>query len=240
RATLEAAFEDQALAAAVEESPFELNEGGVRGPAPAAPPAASQPKAIEPPHETVVEAKTVRPPTSRVVPKSPSPEIATAAPPAEVKAPAASPEVAPPPIVAGQPKKAPTAPVARPAPPASQGAAGAPVAAASKGKSAVPAAGKTGQAAAIPVAAVKDHDETAAWETELAQLNLKDKERGLLRGTGAKATGAPVQAGDMDLMSLLDSGGMPGMPGSEAEQAAPQAEPVPLAKLKESREPQAR
>ena len=234
RATLEAAFEDQALAAAVEESPFELNEGGVRGPAPAAPPAASQPKAIEPPHETVVEAKTVRPPTSRVVPKSPSPEIATAAPPAEVKAPAASPEVAPPPIVAGQPKKAPTAPVARPVPPASQGTAGAPVAAAPKGKSAAPAAVKTGQAAAIPVAAVKDHDETAAWETELAQLNLKDKERGLLRGTGAKATAAPVDQSEVDLMSLIDTGGMPGALDSGAETPTAHPPSVPLAHVKET------
>src|SRR6185295_19484900 len=75
---------------------------------------------------------------------------------------------------------------------------------------------------------------TAAWETELTQLNLKDKERGLLRGTGAKASGTPAQAGDMDLMSLLDSGGMPGLPGSESEQPAPQPPSVPVAKPKET------
>ena len=84
------------------------------------------------------------------------------------------------------------------------------------------------------MAAVKDHDETAAWETELAQLNLKDKERGLLRGTGAKATAAPVDQSEVDLMSLIDTGGMPGAPDSGAETPTAHPPSVPLAHVKET------
>ena len=114
---------------------------------------------------------------------------------------------------------------------------GAPVAAAPKGAPPAPAAAKTGSpapASGIPVAAVKDQDETAAWETELAQLNLKDRERGLLRGTGAKATAVPVDQSEVDLMSLIDTGGMPGAPDSGAD--VPMAHPssVPLAHSKET------
>jgi len=240
RATLEAAFEDQALAAAVpEESPFELNEGGFRSPVPAATPAGPTPKKAEPQHDTLVEAKTVRPPSSRVVPKGPPTETAPAGAPADVKPPAASsPAVAPPPpIVAGPSKKAPAAPAAGPAPPAAKGAPGAPVAAAPKGTSPAPAAGKAGRPAGIPVAALKDHDETAAWEAELAQLNLKDKERGLLRGTGAKATTVPVDQSEVDLMSLLDSGGMPGEADGGAQGPAAHPPSVPLVHAKEGLKP---
>jgi len=84
------------------------------------------------------------------------------------------------------------------------------------------------------VAEVKDHDEAAAWETELAQLNLKDKERGLLRGTGAKVTVAPADPTEVDLMSLLDTEGMPGMPDSGAEKSTAHPPSVPLAHAKET------
>jgi len=89
RATLEAAFADQAFAAgSPEESAFELNDLGVRSPAPAAQPAAPAPRPAEEQKPAVVEAKTVRPPTSRVVPKTPAP--ATAQPPAAVAPPTSS------------------------------------------------------------------------------------------------------------------------------------------------------
>ena len=229
RAALEAAFKDPSLGATTpEESPFETTSEGPVGIGVPVPPAAKK--------EEVVEARTIRPPTSRVVPKGPVP--------AEPPAPASP--VEPPPVVSGHTKKTPepSTPPTQAKTPAAKGVAAAstmPPAPASKTASPKPVAPHTpaAPAGAVPVSDVGE-DATAAWETELTQLNLKDKERGLLRGTGAKATGAPVQAGDMDLMSLLDSGGMPGMPGSEAEQAAPQAEPVPLAKQKESTKPHAR
>ncbi len=64
---------------------------------------------------------------------------------------------------------------------------------------------------AIPLSESVGADETAAWEAELAQLNLKAGERDLLRGTAAKASGAPVdQTAEADLLSLLDEpGGAP-------------------------------
>src|SRR3989442_511508 len=241
RAALDAAFEDQALAgAAAEESPFELDDGGVRSSAPAASPAAPPPTKAVPQRETIVEAKTIRPPSSRVVPAGPAPETAPAGSPTAVS-PAAPPSpavVAPPPIVAGQAKKAPVAPEAKPAPPVAKGPPGSPAAAAPKGAPSAPVkAGQPARAGGIPVAELKDHDETAAWETELAQLNLKDRERGMLRGTGAKATAAPVDQGEVDLMSLLDTGAMPGLPASGAEKAAAHPPSVPLAQGKETSKP---
>lgn len=245
RATLEAAFADQAFAGGTaEESPFELNDMGVRSPAPAAQTTAPTPHAAEPEKETVVEAKTVRPPTSRVVPKAVTPETVPA-PPAAVAHPASSSPaaVSPPPVVAGPARKAPATHAEPPAtvaaavkPATVAGKAGAPAVPASKGLTPAPPApaAQPAKAAAIPVADLKGHDETAAWETELAQLNLKDKERGLLRGTGAKVTAAAVDQTEVDLMSLLDTGGMPGAPGGGAEAPAAHPPSVPLAHAREA------
>ena len=207
RAALEAAFEDPSLGATQpEESPFELSDhgsGGAGAPAPA------------PAKEQVVEAKTIRPPSSRVVPKGPTPEEI----PAPVVEPAAAPgPVMPPPVVSAHGKKktseAPASAAAKTStkmtPPQASASKTAPPQPVAPQAHAAPGGGVT-------VADVAE-DAKAAWETELTQLNLKDKERGLLRGTGAKAGGAPAQAGDLDLMSLLDTGGMPGFPGPEAEQ----------------------
>jgi tetratricopeptide (TPR) repeat protein len=230
RAALEAAFEDPSLGATgPEESPFELSDlgsGGAGAPAP------------EP---QVVEAKTIRPPSSRVVPKGPVPEDipAPVVEPAEPHGP-----VTPPPVVSAHGKKTsePTASAAaktattRTTTAQATGSAHAPTPAQAGASKAAPqpAAPQAHSApgGGVPVSDVAE-DAKAAWETELTQLNLKDKERGLLRGTGAKATGSPAQAGDLDLMSLLDSGGMPGFPGSEAEQPAPPAPSVPVAKPQE-------
>src|SRR5881296_2325571 len=223
RAALEAAFKDPSLGATTpEESPFETASEGPVGIGAPVPPAAKK--------EEVVEARTIRPPTSRVVPKGP----VSGEPPAP-----ASP-VEPPPVVSGHTKKAPepSTPPTQAKTPAAKGVAAAstmPPAPASKTAPPKPVAPHTpaAPAGAVPVSDVGE-DATAAWETELTQLNLKDKERGLLRGTGAKATGAPVQAGDMDLMSLLDSGGMPGMPDSTHDTSIPEPEPVPVVKAKAS------
>jgi len=241
RAALEAAFDDPALGGTgPEESPFELageGPGGIGSP---------DPPAVQ---EEVIEARTVRPPTSRVVhsepasatpPSAPAPLQGTAA--AEVKeapAPKAGP-VVPPPVVSGPAKKS-QGPVPAPSAPAKPAAPQ--VAVAAKGVPArpdtAPPARTTPQAAApakpdapsgtVPVADVGE-EATAAWETELTQLNLKDKERGLLRGTGAKATGKPADTGGMDLMSLLDSSDMPGMPDASHDTATKEPESVPVAK----------
>ncbi len=249
RETLEAAFADQAFSGGpAEESPFELNDLGVRGPGPAAPAAAAPSPTAAPEKETVVEAKTVRPPTSRVVPKTPvSPAIPaeTPAPPTPSSPPAQA-AVSPPPIVAGTAKKTQAAQTEHPVAPAPAvkpatlaGKAGAPAAPAAKGTAPAPTApaSQPAKPATVPVSEVKADDETAAWETELAQLNLKDKERGLLRGTGAKVTAAAVDQSEVDLMSLLDTAGIPGAPESAPE--APTAHPpsVPLAHSKESVKP---
>ncbi len=231
RAALENAFNDPAPgASAPEDSPFELaGEGADAAGAP-------DPAAVE---EEIVEARTVRPPTTRVVPKEPV-AAATTVPPAkpspEVKStPAqAGAPVVPPPIVSAPPKKI-QEPSPVPSPPAkgvtAKGAAPPPTPATPSAQKTAPHPPTAAPAIPVPVAEVGE-EATAAWETELTQLNLKDKERGLLRGTGAKATGRPVEAGDLDLMSLLDSGGMPGMPGTDADKAIPQPESVPLAKGK--------
>ena len=249
RTALENAFADPLEPTTPGTSPFE--------PAARAPESTVAP-APAPKQQVVVEAKTVRPPSSRVVPKGPvpgeTPAPAQGKPTHDVTKPSApQAPVEPPPVIPAHPKKAQDAAVA-PAPPkpAVKGttappapgaphAPASPPASASKSAPVPKAAPQTPDAPAggVPVADVGE-DATAAWETELTQLNLKDKERGLLRGTGAKATGAPVEAGDMDLMSLLDTGGMPGMPGSEGEKAAPHVEPVPLAKTKETTKTQVR
>jgi len=181
--------------------------------------------------EPVVEAKTVRPASSRVVPRVPASTAEPTAP-----EPAAGP-VAPPPVVAGAAKRSSTpdpsahAPSA-PAKPAAHGAAAKPA----PGAATKPAAGAkpAEKDAGIPVADPSAQDETSAWEAELAQLNLKEKERGILRGTGAKAVGGPADPGDVDLMSLLDNGSMPGMeePGGEKTIVSPPS--VPLAHAKET------
>jgi tetratricopeptide (TPR) repeat protein len=78
----------------------------------------------------------------------------------------------------------------------------------------------------IPVSETGGADETAAWETELAQLNLRAGERDLLKGTAAKATGIPVdQSAEADLLSLLDEpgGGAPMGPAPAARSAEPPA-----------------
>ena len=198
RASLEAAFDEHGIGGAPEESPFELAGEDTA----AAAPAELQPGPANTIEDTIVEAKTVRPPSSRVVPRGPAPAgEETKTPPA----PAAG-AVVPPPVVAGQARKAqPPAPAAAPEP-----------------------------SSAIPVAEPSAHHETAAWEAELAQLNLKEKERGILRGTGAKATGVNADPGDVDLMSLLDNSGMPGMadPGGGTTPLGPPS--VPLAHARES------
>jgi hypothetical protein len=94
--------------------------------------------------------------------------------------------------------------------------------------------GAPAQSSGIPVAEPSAHDETAAWEAELAQLNLKEKERGILRGTAAKVTGASVDSGDVDLMSLLDSGGMPGMTDAVVDKPAIEPPSVQLAHARET------
>lgn len=206
RASLEAAFDDQAPGDVPEESPFEL-AGEDPG---AGAPAVVQPGPANTLEDTVVEAKTLRPPSSRVVPREPAPakeEMAT--PPS----PAAG-AVVPPPVVAGPAKKPPAAAPAKAAPAA---------------KAAAPEA-----SSAIPLAEPSAHDETAAWEAELAQLNLKEKERGILRGTGAKAMGVDADSGDVDLMSLLDNSGMPGMGDPEGDKPATSPPSVPLAHARES------
>jgi tetratricopeptide (TPR) repeat protein len=96
----------------------------------------------------------------------------------------------------------------QPARPATGPAAGPPQAASDRAKA---------PTVSIPVADSAAADDPSAWEMELTQLNLKEGERGLLRGTAAKATGIPVDPGDgVDLMSLLDNdvGGGSGMPGA--------------------------
>ncbi|HKB08635.1 MAG TPA: hypothetical protein VKF61_10180 [Candidatus Polarisedimenticolia bacterium] len=227
RAALEAAFEDPSLGATQpEESPFELSDlgsGGAEAPAPA------------PAKEQVVEAKTIRPPSSRVVPKGPTPEEI----PATVVEPAADHgPVMPPPVVSAHGKKTPEAPASAAARTSTRVTT--PQAGASKTAPSQPVAPQAPAApdGRVPVSDVAE-DAKAAWETELTQLNLKDKERGLLRGTGAKATGTPAQAGDMDLMSLLDSG-MPGFSGPEAEQPASPAPSVPVAKPQDTAKTHAR
>jgi hypothetical protein len=78
------------------------------------------------------------------------------------------------------------------------------------------------------------HDETAAWEAELAQLNLKERERGILRGTGAKGTVANADSGDVDLMSLLDNSGLSGLADPAGDKPATSPPSVPLAHARES------
>jgi tetratricopeptide (TPR) repeat protein len=220
RAALEAAFTDPAQGSVTEESPFELAGGE--------PPTAAAESNLPGPantiEETVVEAKTVRPPSSRVVPRvPPSTE--------EPVATAPTGPVVPPPVVTG-PAKAKSAESPAPAKPAAKPA---PAGAAKPGPAAKPAA--DGAHAAIPVADPGAHDEASAWEAELAQLNLKEKERGILRGTGAKAVGATADSGDVDLMSLLDNGSMPGMEGPEGDKTAASPPSVPLAHAKEAVKP---
>jgi tetratricopeptide (TPR) repeat protein len=219
RAVLEAAFQDSGAGAApAEESPFELAGEGTGAAAPSPEPALQ---------EEVVEAKTIRPPTSRVVPRQ-----AAAV---EAKAPARpTGPIEPPPVVSTSAKK--TEASTEPAP-ASRPAPGHPRTAPSQTAQSqhAPAA----PPASVPVAEGGE-DASAAWEAELTQLNLKDKERGLLRGTGAKATGKPTEAGEMDLMSLLDTGAMPGT--ADIVPGAPVAEPeaVPLSTPKEPSKPAGR
>ena len=238
RAALEAAFDDPALGGtAPEESPFELageGAGGIGSP-------------------EVVDARTVRPPTSRVLrrepaatdaPSVPAPAQATAAVDAKrTPAPPAGP-IEPPPVVSGPAKKSqgqasvPPAPARPAAPHAAAAARTTPPQPAATPPAATPSHATAptkpdAPSGPVPVAEVGE-DATAAWETELTQLNLKDKERGLLRGTGAKATSKPPDAGGMDLMSLLDSGGMPGMPDSTHDTSIPEPEPVPVVKAKAS------
>lgn len=96
----------------------------------------------------------------------------------------------------------------QPARPATGPAAGPPQAASDRAKA---------PTVSIPVADSAAADDPSAWEMELTQLNLKEGERGLLRGTAAKATGTPVDPGDgVDLMSLLDNdvGGGSEKPGA--------------------------
>jgi len=234
RSALEAAFDDPAHAGVPEESPFEL----AGGESPTAPPEMSLAGPANTIEETVVEAKTVRPASSRVVPRVP----ASTAEPAGAPEPAAGP-VAPPPVV-GAAKRPPTPEPSAPsaAKPAAPGAAAKPAPGAATKPGAGAAKPSTGakpaeKDAGIPVADPSAQDETSAWEAELAQLNLKEKERGILRGTGAKAVGGPADPGDVDLMSLLDNGSMPGMeePGGDKTVVSPPS--VPLAHAKETIKP---
>jgi len=147
----------------------------------------------------VVEARTVVPPSSRVVPRTPAP--ATAAPKVETVKPAA-------PKAAASKAATPEAGKPRTAVPAA--AAGAP---AGKETQAAPAPAAKGPAAKEQVS--KPAFDETAWETELAQLNIKQGERNLLKGTPVKSGSVKVdEQADVDLMSALDDdlGGLPEPP----------------------------
>ena len=149
----------------------------------------------------VVEAKTVRPPTMRLV-KRPTP--------------------------------APAASVATPSPPAAPASTAAPQTGPSTSKQAG-GQHKTGPHQSISDtkqpdpkgAPVSPAEDAAAWEADLAQLNLKVGERDLLRGVEGKGGGtAPIDGVDADLMSLLDTdiGGFKETAGgSRPEKSAPAA-----------------
>jgi len=156
RSALEKAFEQ----AGVAEEPGVTGEPGAMEPERA-------PGGPEPLQETVVEARTVVPPSVRLVPRSPAKPAGASGKPAASAAKPAD---------------------AKPAPPAEPAPAGA---------------------------------EETAWETELAQLNIKQGERDLLRGTAARVAKAPPDAqADVDLMSLLDTD-LGGMPEAASDQAVP-------------------
>jgi tetratricopeptide (TPR) repeat protein len=78
--------------------------------------------------------------------------------------------------------------------------------------------------APAPSLEFKGTDDPSSWEAELAQLNLKEGERGLLgRKPMPPASGAPAEVPDVDLMSLLDAD-----IGGPAPKPAPAADPPPL------------
>jgi hypothetical protein len=87
---------------------------------------------------------------------------------------------------------------------------------------AAPATGaKRGASAEKPPQA---KDDPSAWETELAQLNLREGARGMLKGTGARPGSVPAaEVGDEDLMALLDGE----IGGPAPPPAAPGGEPAP-------------
>jgi tetratricopeptide (TPR) repeat protein len=70
-------------------------------------------------------------------------------------------------------------------------------------------------------------EDPMAWETELAQLNLKEEESDILRGGGDDAPAAPADAADAELMSLLDTD-LSALT-TEPSGAAAEASPSPVA-----------
>jgi tetratricopeptide (TPR) repeat protein len=166
RAALDAAFS--------EEGPGTADEALIDAGLPEAPSADAGSESAAPPQAspepTVVEAKTVRPPTDRLIPSQPAPPVVAKEEP-------------------GPPAQAPS----QEAPSADSG--GDPI------------------------------EDTAAWETELTQLNIKVGERDLLKGTGASMSDPPADGVDADLMSLLDTNDV-GAPGETP--AAPVSGGIPL------------
>ncbi|HEU4401712.1 MAG TPA: hypothetical protein VFT43_06365 [Candidatus Polarisedimenticolia bacterium] len=179
---------------------FELAEEGIGG----APHPKSAPPADPGASPAPIEAKTVRPPTVRLVPRAK--EDQSSAPPSAGPRPAA-------------PAPAPAKPDIPPAPPA------APDSVQAAARSTRPTAKEAKATLVAPTSQEPDAeasssgmlgspgaDETTAWETELTRLNLKAGERNILKGTGVPAAAAPATEGaDVDLMSLLDTdlGGPP-------------------------------
>lgn len=128
-----------------------------------------------------------------------------------------------------EPAKNPAAPTPAPA----AGAAAAKPATASPGPA--PKAGAVAKGPTAKPAPAPAFDETA-WEAELTQLNIKQDERTILKGTSAKIGSAPQDAqADADLMSFLDNdlGGIskPAAGAAAAEALAGAAGPsIPLKK----------
>jgi tetratricopeptide (TPR) repeat protein len=165
---------------------------------------ASVPSSPPAEEETIVEATTKVPPSVRLVPRTPAAKTAAAQPPASW---------------------------ARPDPPSRGPGASAPKAAAggvtdappAKPKAASPSEpkkpGPDDAEAPPPGLEFTGIEEAAAWEAELAHLNMKAGRRDILKGTGVKGEAeapAPDADPDADLMALLDGdlGGLPEMPGA--------------------------
>ena len=145
--------------------------------------------------------------------ETPAPEPPAAAPQAEEIVEAKT-------VVPPKGRAIPAAP-AKPAPAASKAKAG------SAHASAKPApAPAVAKAAAPPAPETPPTEEVADWEKELTKLNLKVGEREMLKGTGAKAGGAPAEGAEADLMALLDTD-MSGSAGAGGE--APSVPSIPLA-----------
>ncbi len=153
----------------------------------------------------VVEAKTVVPPSVRLVPRTP--------PSAPAQAAASKPAVVTPKPATGTVKPATAAPKPPPLPTAPGASTKSPPPVPPTSSAHSPSAtqpGSPGQPHGAPAGAIAVSDpspvDETAWETELTQLNIKQGQRDLLRGTPAKVgTARPDDQADADLMSFLDS-----------------------------------